>query len=72
MESETEHNKEKTMKTKRQIVCAVLQLNPGECSHGDDEYVEAFEGLYGALTEENFRSNCSSAEFTSWAIERGY
>ena len=60
------------MKTKRQIVCAVLGLKQNECSHGDREYVEKFESLYGDLTEGNFRANFDSADFTSWVEESGY
>jgi hypothetical protein len=59
-------------KSKRQIVCEVLGLNPAECSHGDREYVVEFERIYGELTEESFREHHDDADFTNWAIERGY
>ena len=62
----------RNMKTKRQIVCEVLDLNTGECSHGDAEYVAGFEKLFGSLTEENFRKHCGDSDFTNWAMERGY
>lgn len=57
---------------KREIVCAVLGLTPGECSHGDAEYIARFESEFGELTRNNFIENFDSAEFTEWAVDLGY
>lgn len=61
-----------TPKTKREIVCAQLDLNPATCSHGDRSYVSEFESMFGELTEESFRKHYDDADFTAWAIENGY
>ena len=58
--------------SKREIVCQVLGLNPRGCSHGDRDYIEQFESMYGELTEENFRQHFDAADFTCWALEQGY